>query len=91
MSDDENGKAIVLSAREAAFVREALASVSALLDKVRADGGPCLELLEETALEVVYDGRPLKDVRGDVSQAIDWIDFAWPARLPARHWARRTR
>lgn len=91
MSDQDNGKAIILLAEQAVFVREALASVGALLDKVKADGGDCQRLLEAAALEVACDGRPLGRVSYDVSLAVDTVDFAEPARLPARHWSRRAR
>ena len=73
-------KAIILTAEDAARVRQALCAVSGLLALVAEDGGPVLKALRDTALDVACDGRPLDQVRYDVNLAIDYIDFAVPAR-----------
>ncbi len=71
-------KAIVLTAEEAAFVRQALCAASGILG-LAAAGGPARKALEEAALETVCGGRPLAQVRHDVNLAAGCTDFAAPA------------
>ncbi len=73
-------KEIVLTAEEAAFVRQALCAASGIFAQAGRSGGPGLRALRDAALEVPCDGRPLDQVHHDVSLAIDYIDFAAPAR-----------
>jgi hypothetical protein len=72
-------QAVTLTADEAAFIRQALVASSGIFSQAALAGGPGLRALEEAALEVVAGGRPLGQVRYDVSLAIDYIDFAGPA------------
>jgi hypothetical protein len=75
-----DGQAVTLTADEAALIRQALAACSGIFSRAMLAGGPGRRSLEEAALEVVADGRPLGQVRYDVSLAIDYLDFARPAR-----------
>ncbi len=72
-------QAITLTGEEAAFVRQALAACSQLLALAQLLGGPGRQALAEAALQA-GDGRPLGQVHYDVSLAIDYVDFARPAR-----------
>lgn len=76
---DRSGQAITLTAGEAAFIRQALAACSGIFSRALLAGGPGRQALEQAALEVVADGRPLGQVHYDVSLAIDYVDFARPA------------
>jgi len=71
-------RAITLTADEAAFIRQALTAASGIFS--RAAGGLARQVLEEAALEVPADGRPLDQVHYDVCLAVDYLDFAAPAR-----------
>jgi hypothetical protein len=73
-------RAVTLTAEDAGLVRQALAAAAGIFGLAGQAGGPALRLLEETALEVVADGRPLGQVRRDVADAIARIDCAEPAR-----------
>jgi hypothetical protein len=75
-----DSKAIILTTEEAAFVRQALAACAGIFGLATAAGGPGRRALEEAALETVADGRPLGRVHYDVCLAVDYIDFATPAR-----------
>jgi len=72
-------KAVILTAGDAAFVRQALAAASGIFGLAGAAGGPGRKALEEAALETVADGRPLSQVHRDVNLAIGRIDSAAPA------------
>ena len=76
---DRSDQAITLTADEAAVIRQALAACSGIFSRAMLAGGPGRRALEEAALEVVADGRPLGQVHGNVSLAIDYVDFARPA------------
>ena len=71
-------QAITLTGEEAAFVRQALAACSQLLALARLPGGPGRQALAEAAR--LPGGRPMGQVHYDVSLAIDYVDFARPAR-----------
>ena len=73
-------KAIILTAEEAALVREALCAASGVFAEAGRQGGPGLRALRDAALGVACDGRPLDQVHSRVNLAIDYIDFAVPAR-----------
>jgi hypothetical protein len=78
VTSSSQDQSIVLTGAEAAFVRQALAGCSQMLSLVQLVGGPGRQALDEAALQV-GDGRPLSQVRYDVSLAIDYVDFARPA------------
>ncbi|HUZ25482.1 MAG TPA: hypothetical protein VMV07_17130 [Streptosporangiaceae bacterium] len=80
MTTASDSKAIILTADDAAYVRQALVACSGILGLATAAGGPGRQALEEAALETVADGRPLGQVHCHVNLAIDYIDFATPAR-----------
>jgi hypothetical protein len=73
-------QAITLTADEAAFVRQALLAAAGIFAQAERAGGPGLRALREAALDVVADGRPLGQVHSHVNLAVDYIDFATPAR-----------
>jgi hypothetical protein len=73
-------KAIILTGDEAARIRQALCACAGILAQSKAAGGPGRKFLEDAALEVPADGRPLSQVHYDVCLAVDYIDFAAPAR-----------
>ena len=56
---DRSDQAITLTADEAAVIRQALAACSGIFSRAMLAGGPGRQALEEAALEVVADGRPL--------------------------------
>lgn len=73
-------KAIILTADDAAFIRHALIACTGVFDRAKRAGGPGLQALREAALEVIADGRPPDQVHYDACLAVDYIDFAEPAR-----------
>lgn len=79
MTSINQDQSIVLTGEEAAFVRQALAACSQVLSLVQLLGGPGRQALAEAALQP-GDGRPPGQVHYDVSLAIDYVDFARPAR-----------
>jgi hypothetical protein len=70
---------VVLAARDAAFIREALLAASAVFAQAKAAGGPGFKALAEAALDVP-GGRPLAGVHYAVCLAVDHIDFPTPVR-----------
>ncbi len=79
MTTADNGQPIVLTGEEAAYVRQALAACSQLLSLVQLLGGTASEALADAARQV-GQGRAPGSVLYDVSLAIDYLDFARPAR-----------
>jgi hypothetical protein len=79
-SPKHDGNAIILTGDEAARIRLALCACAGIFAQVKAAGGPAGKALGEAALETVADGRPLSQVHYDVCLAVDYIDFAQPAR-----------
>jgi hypothetical protein len=75
-----DGPAVVLSAQDAAFIRQALIAASAVFAQAKATGGPGYQALQEAALDVPEGGRPLAGVHYDVCLAVDHIDFPTPVR-----------
>jgi len=73
------GKPVVLSEQDAAFIREALLAASAVFAQAKAAGGPGYQALAEAALDVP-EGRPLAGVHYNVCLAVDHIDFPTPVR-----------
>ena len=73
-------QAVRLTADEAAFIRQALVASSGIFSRAAAAGGPGRQALEEAALQAPANGRPLSQVHYDVCLAVDFIDFAAPAR-----------
>ncbi len=72
-------QSITLTGEEAACVRQALAACSQLLSLVQLLGGPASQALADAARQV-GQGRAPGRVLHDVSLAIDYLDFARPAR-----------
>jgi hypothetical protein len=75
-----DGNAVVLSQRDAAFIRQALLAAADVFAQAKADGGPGLKALQEAALDAPHGGRPLAQVHYDVCLAVDHIDFPGPVR-----------
>ena len=73
-------QAVILTAEDAAFVRQALVAASGIFAQAKAAGGPGLRALQEAALDVPDDGRPLSHVHYDVCLAVDYLDFPMPVR-----------
>jgi hypothetical protein len=73
-------RAVTLTAEDAGLVRQALAAAAGIFGLAGQAGGPALRLLQEAALQVVADGRPLEQVHRDVAAAVTRIDCAEPAR-----------
>jgi hypothetical protein len=73
---------VVLTAQDAAFVRQALVAASAVLAQAKAAGGPGYQALAEAALAVPGGGCHLARVHYDVCLAVDHIDFPMPVRDP---------
>jgi len=74
-----DGKAVVLSQQDAAFIREALLAASDVFARAEAAGGAGLRALQDAALDVP-GGRPLAGVHCKVCLAVDYIDFPMPVR-----------
>ena len=74
--------AVVLSQRDAAFIRQALLAAAGIFAQAKAAGGPGFRALQEAALDVPHGGRPLSQVHYDVDLAVDYIDFPGPVRRP---------
>ena len=72
--------AVVLSQRDAAFIRQALLAAADIFAQAKAAGGPGFRALQEAALDVPRGGRPLSQVHYDVDLAVDHIDFPGPVR-----------
>ena len=75
----QDGNAVVLSQRDAAFIRQALLAASDVFAQAKAAGGPGYQALAGAALDVP-GGRPLAGVHYDVCLAVDHIDFPMPVR-----------
>ena len=73
-------RAVTLTAGDAGLVRQALAAAAGIFGLAGQAGGPALRLLQEAALQVAADGRPLEQVHRDVVAAVTRIDCAEPAR-----------
>jgi hypothetical protein len=78
---NSDGQPVVLSARDAVFIREALLAASAVFAQAKAAGGPGYQALAEAALDVP-GGRPLAGVHYNVCLAVDHVDFPTPVRSP---------
>ena len=75
----QDGNAVVLSQRDAAFIRQALLAAADVFARARAAGGPGFKALAEAALGAP-GGRPLAGVHYDVCLAVDHLDFPTPVR-----------
>jgi hypothetical protein len=75
----QDGNAVVLSQRDAAFIRQALLAAADVFAQAKAAGGPGYQALAEAALDVPA-GRPLAGVHYDVCLAVDHLDFPSPVR-----------
>jgi len=69
-----------LAAAGAARMRQVLAACSVLLDWAKANCGPQFAAAAQDAAEAAGLGRAPGALAGDVSLAIDVIDFSSPAR-----------
>ena len=76
----QDGNAVVLSQRDAAFIRQALLAAADIFAQAKAAGGPGFKALQEAALDVPGSGRPLAGVHYDVCLAVDHLDFPSPVR-----------
>lgn len=79
-SGKQDGNAVVLSQRDAAFIRQALLAAADVFARAKAAGGPGYRALAEAALDVPGSGRPLAGVHYDVCLAVDHLDFPSPVR-----------
>jgi hypothetical protein len=70
---------VVLSAQDAAFVRQALVAAAMVFAQAKDVGGPGYQALAEAAL-AVPGGAPLAKVHCDACLAVDHIDFPTPVR-----------
>jgi hypothetical protein len=70
---------VILSAQDAAFVRQALSAAAMVFAQAKDDGGPGYQALAEAAL-AVPGGAPLAKVHYDACLAVDHIDFPTPVR-----------
>lgn len=73
------GQPVVLSAQDAAFVRQALSAAAMVFAQAKDGGGPGYQALAEAAL-AVPGGAPLAKVHYDACLAVDHIDFPAPVR-----------
>jgi hypothetical protein len=80
VSPGKSEQAITLTAQDAAFIRQALVAASGVFAQAKAAGGPGFRALQEAALDVPDDGRPLARVHYDVCLAVDHLDFPTPVR-----------
>lgn len=78
-SGKHDGKAVVLSEQDAAFIRQALLAAADIFAQAKAAGGPGFKSLQEAALDAP-GGRPLAGVHYDVCLAVDHLDFPAPVR-----------
>jgi hypothetical protein len=76
---EQDGNAVVLSQRDAAFIRQALLAAADVFAQAKAAGGPGFKALREAALDVPA-GRPLAWVHYDACLAVDHLDFPSPVR-----------
>ena len=70
---------VILSAQDAAFVRQALSAAAMVFAQAKDAGGPGYQALAEAAL-AVPGGAPLARVHYDACLAVDHIDFPTPVR-----------
>jgi hypothetical protein len=75
-----DGNAVVLSKRDAAFIRQALLAAADVFAQAKAVGGPGFQALQEAALDIPGRGRPLAAIHYDACLAVDYIDFPSPVR-----------
>jgi hypothetical protein len=75
-----SGQPIVLSAEETAAVRQALATCSRMLTWASDHGGPQAGQLLAGMTRQLASGRSPSGVIYDINLAIDYLDFAPPAR-----------
>jgi hypothetical protein len=75
-----DGPAVVLSAQDTAFIRQALTAASAVFAQAKDAGGPGYRALQDAALQAPEGGRPLAAVHYDVCLAVDHLDFPTPVR-----------
>ena len=73
------GQPVVLSAQDAAFVRQALSAAAMVFAQAKDAGGPGYQALKEAAL-AADAGAPLAKVHYDACLAVDHIDFPMPVR-----------
>jgi hypothetical protein len=74
-----SGQPVVLTAQDAAFIRQALAAAADVFAQAKAAGGPGYQALADAAAGVP-GGRPLAGVHYNVCLAVDHIDFPTPVR-----------
>ena len=77
---ERDQETVVLAARDAAFIRQALIACTGIFAQAKAAGGPGYQALQEAALQVPADGRPLARVHYDACLAAGYNDFPSPVR-----------
>jgi hypothetical protein len=78
---NSDAQGVVLTAQEAAFVRQALTAAAAVFAQAKTAGGPGYQALAEAAL-AADAGTPLAKVHYDACLAVDCIDVPMPVRRP---------
>jgi hypothetical protein len=73
---------LVLTSDEAVLIRRALADCHDVIDRAGSAGPVVLAALQAAALDAPEVRRPLNQVQGDASLAIDHIDFPRLRRNP---------
>jgi hypothetical protein len=74
----------VLTSEEIAVIRSALTACSQVLYWAERHGGPQFRAALDQATRAADGGRTRGRLRYDVNLAIDYLDFAPAARIPAR-------
>ena len=76
----DDGKPVVLSSSEAAYLRQVLVACSQLLSWAHRHGGPAASTPLADLTRQLADGRSPEGLLCDISLAIDYLDFAPAAR-----------
>lgn len=83
MTTTPDDKAIILTGQEAAFIKKALSDCYGTLDRACRSSPVARAAAQDAAWQVAGDRVTVDSVLYDTCLAIDYIDFARPAR-PAR-------
>lgn len=78
----DGSKPIVLSAEETTMVREVLVACSQMLTWAQRHSGPAASALPADMTRPVAGGRSPESLLYRINLAIDYLDFAPPARRP---------
>ena len=80
MTAASDGTAIVLTKKEAAYLRTVLVNCSQALARAHDHASPIAGALLAEAVAAVAGGKGVNSLICEVSLAIDYLDFAQPAR-----------